>query len=106
MNETMKEHLEDLIVQMVNSGMRYESTGPFFEKIYIRQVLRRVKGNQSRAASLLGMHRNTLARKIGEHGLSVEQEIEQVEPLRSTKLDPRHFFLNEQHELPRVARRS
>ncbi len=40
-----------------------------FEKKFIKRVLDRSNGNQSRAARLLGMHRNTLSRKIGIYKL-------------------------------------
>jgi DNA-binding protein Fis len=32
-------------------------------------VLERLHGNQSRAAKALGIHRNTLSRKVGEYKL-------------------------------------
>ena len=40
-----------------------------FEKRFIKSVLDREKGNQSRAAHTLGIHRNTLSRKIVEYKL-------------------------------------
>jgi DNA-binding protein Fis len=40
-----------------------------FEKKFIRRVLEKLNGNQSRAAKVLGMHRNTLSRKIGAYKL-------------------------------------
>ncbi len=40
-----------------------------FEKKFIKRVLDRSNGNQSRAARLLGIHRNTLSRKIGIYKL-------------------------------------
>jgi N-glycosylase/DNA lyase len=39
------------------------------ERRYIREVLERTKGNQTRAAALLGLHRNTLILKIKDLGL-------------------------------------
>jgi Fis family transcriptional regulator len=41
-----------------------------FEKRFIKRVLDRTNGNQSRAALVLGIHRNTLSRKIGEYKLA------------------------------------
>lgn len=66
----MKEQLEALIQQMVEKGIRYDAIVQDFEKCYITRVLERVKGNQSRAARTLGMHRNTLSRKIAEYNLT------------------------------------
>jgi hypothetical protein len=55
---------------MVEKGIRYDAVVQDFEKCYITRVLERVKGNQSRAARTLGMHRNTLSRKIAEYNLT------------------------------------
>jgi DNA-binding NtrC family response regulator len=41
-----------------------------FERQAIHRALRSTQGNQSRAADLLGIHRNTLLVKMAEHGLS------------------------------------
>jgi Fis family transcriptional regulator, factor for inversion stimulation protein len=40
-----------------------------FEKRFIKRVLERTNGNQCRAAELLGIHRNTLSRKMTEYKL-------------------------------------
>jgi DNA-binding protein Fis len=40
-----------------------------FEKRFIKRVLERTNGNQSRAAEVLGIHRNTLSRKMTEYKL-------------------------------------
>jgi two-component system, NtrC family, response regulator AtoC len=39
------------------------------ERLHIREVLRLVKGHLGRASEVLGVHRNTLTRKIREYGL-------------------------------------
>jgi DNA-binding NtrC family response regulator len=41
-----------------------------FESRFIQQVLDSTDGHVSRAAERLGMHRNTLARKIEEYRIS------------------------------------
>ena len=64
-----EEPLAAIIQQMVEKGIRYNVASQDFEKLYIGRVLERSKGNQSRAARLLGMHRNTLSRKISEYDL-------------------------------------
>ena len=65
----MKDQLEGLILQMVDRGILFDEAVGEFEKRFIKGVLDRTNGNQSRAAEVLGIHRNTLSRKIGEYKL-------------------------------------
>ena len=60
----MKDQLEALINQMVEQGIAYEDAISEFEKRFIKHVLDRADGNRSKAARELGIHRNTLGRKI------------------------------------------
>jgi Fis family transcriptional regulator len=65
----MKDQLEGLVSQMVERGILFDEAIGEFEKRFIKRVLDRVDGNQSRAADILGIHRNTLSRKILEYKL-------------------------------------
>jgi DNA-binding NtrC family response regulator len=65
----MREQLERLIDEMVTKGVRYDDAQREFEKKFIAQVLVKADGNLGRAADLLGMHRNTLSRKMSEYRL-------------------------------------
>jgi Fis family transcriptional regulator len=65
----MKDQLEGLVSQMVERGILFDEAIGEFEKRFIKRVLDRVDGNQSRAADVLGIHRNTLSRKIMEYKL-------------------------------------
>ncbi|HEV2234309.1 MAG TPA: helix-turn-helix domain-containing protein [Terriglobia bacterium] len=65
----MKEQLDSLINQMVEHGISFEDAVSEFEKRFIRKVLEKSNNNQSKAANALGIHRNTLSRKIDELGL-------------------------------------
>jgi DNA-binding protein Fis len=65
----MKDQLEGLVSQMVERGILFDEAIGEFEKRFIKRVLDRVDGNQSRAAHILGIHRNTLSRKIVEYKL-------------------------------------
>ena len=65
----MREQLERLIDEMVTKGVRYDDAHREFEKKFITQVLVKADGNLGRAADLLGMHRNTLSRKMSEYRL-------------------------------------
>ena len=66
---TVKDQLEGLIGQMVEGGILLEDAVSEFEKKFIKRVLDRLNGNQSRAARVLGIHRNTLSRKVEAYRL-------------------------------------
>ncbi|MFQ5926987.1 MAG: helix-turn-helix domain-containing protein [Terriglobia bacterium] len=65
----MREQLEALIGQMVDRGITFEEACSEFEKRFIKKVLESSSGNQSKAAKILGIHRNTLSRKIEAYKL-------------------------------------
>ncbi len=65
----MREQLDKLVEEMVTKGIRYEDARQEFERRFITRALARSKGNLGRAAGLLGIHRNTLSRKIVEYRL-------------------------------------
>lgn len=65
----MKEQLDSLINQMVERGILYDEALMEFEKKFIRKVLERNRWNQCKAARILGIHRNTLSKKISEYKL-------------------------------------
>ena len=65
----LREQLEHLIDDMVTRGVRYDDAQREFEKRFIQHVLARTEGNLCKAAEALGMHRNTLSRKMTEYRL-------------------------------------
>ncbi|HEY4683574.1 MAG TPA: helix-turn-helix domain-containing protein [Candidatus Acidoferrales bacterium] len=65
----MKDQLESLIATMVERGILFDEAVGEFEKKFITRVLEEENGNQSRAARALGIHRNTLSRKIESYKL-------------------------------------
>jgi len=66
----VKDQLDGLVSQMVERGILFDEAVEEFEKRFIKRVLDRANGNQSRAAQALGIHRNTLSRKIDEYKIS------------------------------------
>jgi Fis family transcriptional regulator len=66
----LREQLEKLIDQMVTRGILFVDAQREFEKRFIARVLASCDGNLSRAAGVLGIHRNTLARKMAEFRLT------------------------------------
>ena len=65
----LKEQLEGLIDAMVTKGVKYTDAQREFEKKFIAHVLSHSNGNLGKAAEVLGIHRNTLTRKITEYRL-------------------------------------
>ena len=65
----LREQLDRLVADLLNRGVRYEDAQREFEKRFIARALDDVDGNLGRAADLLGMHRNTLSRKVSEYRL-------------------------------------
>jgi len=65
----VKQQLDALIVEMVDRGIRFSDAKREFEKRFIARVVQRHRGNLSRAAQDLRIHRNTLGRKVEEYKL-------------------------------------
>ncbi len=65
----MKQQLEALVIEMVDRGILFADAKREFEKRFIARVLQRHRGNLSRAAEDLRIHRNTLGKKIDEYKL-------------------------------------
>jgi Fis family transcriptional regulator len=65
----MRDQLEHLVEEMIAKGIRYEDALREFDKRFIAQVLVKADGNLCKAAGLLGIHRNTLSRKMAEYRL-------------------------------------
>jgi transcriptional regulator with PAS, ATPase and Fis domain len=66
---SVKQQLESLVSEMVEKGILFVDARREFEKRFIARVLLRHKGNLSRAAKDLRIHRNTLGKKIEEYNL-------------------------------------
>jgi Fis family transcriptional regulator, factor for inversion stimulation protein len=69
----LKRELDALITQMHSAGISYSESVRQFKKRYILEVLAHHKGNQCKAATELGMHRNTLSRTLAELDLDTAQ---------------------------------
>jgi len=61
------ERLERLVEEMVEKGVHFEDAVREFEKRFISRVLGRCDGSLTKTAGALGMHRNTLTRKMGSY---------------------------------------
>lgn len=63
----MRDQLEKLVQEMLDKGVLYDDARREFEKMFIARALQRSEGNMGEAAELLGLHRNTVARKVAEY---------------------------------------
>jgi DNA-binding NtrC family response regulator len=61
------DRLERLIEEMVDRGVRFDDAVHEFEKRFISRVLGSCDGSLTKTADMLGIHRNTLTRKMGEY---------------------------------------
>ncbi|HKQ78371.1 MAG TPA: helix-turn-helix domain-containing protein [Blastocatellia bacterium] len=63
----MKTELESIIDQMISRGILFDEAVKEFEKSFILKVLSRHNHNLSKAAEALGIHRNTLSKRMMEY---------------------------------------
>lgn len=63
----MKAELEALIEQMIARGILFDEAVQAFEKQFILNVVSRHHHNLSKAAEVLGIHRNTLSKRLAEY---------------------------------------
>ena len=59
--------MDRLVQEMLEKGILYDDARREFEKMFIAKALLRTKGNVGEAADILGLHRNTVARKMSEY---------------------------------------
>jgi len=67
---TLRENLGSLVSRMHAAGIAYNEAVEQFERQFLLEVLAHHKGNQCRAAKTLGVHYNTLNRKLMSFGMS------------------------------------
>ena len=60
----MHKLLDQLVSEMVTRGIHYTDAQREFDKRFISCVIEKSDGNLCKAADVLGVHRNTLARKV------------------------------------------
>lgn len=83
----MKSELESLVDQMISRGILYEEAVREFEKRFILNVLLRNNHNLSKAATTLGIHRNTLSKRLEEYE---KGSIAQTNGHARRQIAPRH----------------
>ena len=65
----ISDRLDKLVEEMVERGVQFDDAIHEFEKRFISRVLGGCDGSLTKTAGTLGIHRNTLTRKMGEYKL-------------------------------------
>ena len=65
----MRKELDRLIDEMLSNGINYDDARQIIERRFISRALTRTNGSLGRTAELLGIHRNTLSRKMAAYRL-------------------------------------
>ena len=68
----MSSRLQRLVAELIDNGIRLEQAMRELERQFILVALERHRGNRSRAARSLGIHRNTLNHKIQNHRIPAD----------------------------------
>jgi DNA-binding NtrC family response regulator len=63
----MKEQFDTLVAVLLDGGFFLEEAVELLERRLIEGALSRAEGNQSAASKALGIHRNTMQRKVAEY---------------------------------------
>jgi DNA-binding NtrC family response regulator len=79
----MKETFETLVHHLLEKGFFMEQAVEILERTLMAQALELTEGNRCEASKLLGIHRNTLQRKIAEYKL--EEPRPRKKPVQQAK---------------------
>lgn len=60
----LKDRLEALCIEMLDRGIQFGEALEQFEKTFIIEMVKRNGGNMIRASAALGIHRNTLSKRL------------------------------------------
>ncbi len=63
----MRARLEALIEEMLDGHILLDEALSEFEKLYVKKALSRNKENLSKTAKALGIHRNTVSKRVANY---------------------------------------
>jgi DNA-binding protein Fis len=63
----LKDRMEALCMEMIDRGILFSEAQEQFEKCFIGEIVRRNLGNLTVASTKLGIHRNTLAKRMNHY---------------------------------------
>ncbi|HWB83694.1 MAG TPA: helix-turn-helix domain-containing protein [Bryobacteraceae bacterium] len=77
----MKDKFEALVEHLLDTNFFMEEAIELLEKTMIQRALEQAGGNQSAASKRLGIHRNTMQRKVAEYKLATGRVRAQRKPV-------------------------
>lgn len=69
-SESLHGRLQNLVAELASRGLTLDQACREFERQFILEALSLSRGNMSRCAEKLGVHRNTLRNKVDTLGLT------------------------------------
>ena len=63
----MRNRMKDLIEEMLDGQILLNEAMSEFEKLYIQKALKRCDNHLSKTAEMLGIHRNTLSKRVAAY---------------------------------------
>lgn len=63
----MRDRMENLVEEMLDGQILLTEAMFEFEKLYIQKALERCAGHHSNTANTLGIHRNTLSKRVAAY---------------------------------------
>jgi DNA-binding NtrC family response regulator len=63
----LRSRLESLVDEMLDGQILLDEALSEFERLYIQKALHRQQKHLSRTADMLGIHRNTLAKRVASY---------------------------------------
>ncbi|NNE67476.1 MAG: hypothetical protein HKN33_13000 [Pyrinomonadaceae bacterium] len=66
-NSDLKNRLEELVEDMLDGSIMLNEATEEFEKVFITKALERNNRHISKTAGKIGIHRNTLSKRISEY---------------------------------------
>lgn len=85
----MKDRFDGLVTHLLDGGFFLQQAIEVLEKSMIQGVLDRCNGNQCAAAKQLGIHRNTLQRKMVQYALNGARTRVKRKPMARAAGQPR-----------------
>lgn len=71
----MREQLEKLVEKMLDGKILLGEAVSEFEKLYIQKALARESDHLSNTAEVLGIHRNTLSKRVADYKATAKKKI-------------------------------